>query len=406
MHGAFATCSVAVVAAVVVVGASAAGRQEAGFGHGGMVTTVFAGSYSQASALLLERDGKLVAAGSSSPNVALARYDKKGRLDRTFGHRGTVETTIASAVYALVIDPDGKIVVAAGDVGGSITLVRFDRGGRLDRSFGNGGTVTTALTASFAQEAALALESDGKLVVAGGGGNSLAPRFMLARYDKNGRLDRSFGNSGSATITFGDHSYAAALVIQPDGKLVAAGSGYNGHNDGFALARFDQNGHLDRAFGYGGVVRPARSKASSYASALVLQPDGKLVAAGTYDGCDCFALTRYDKNGSLDRSFGNMATVTTQIGTSSYVSELVLQPDGKLVAVGSGFGQRSGLARYDKNGRLDRAFGNGGTVTPAYPKFYAAKALVLQPDGKLVVAGTSRDGFALVRYDKNGRLDR
>jgi uncharacterized delta-60 repeat protein len=437
----------AVGAAVAAVAASAAGDLAAGFGSGGTVTTESQRfDFDVADALVIQPDGKLVTAGSSS-NIdgesgeetgvlALARYDKDGRLDPSFGSDGIVTTKIgiAAGAEALVLQPDGKLVaagsslLAASSSGSRFALARYDKNGRLDPSFGNGGTVTTTIGKASGADA-LVLQRDGKLVAAGqtaGGGTKFA--FSLVRYDRNGRLDPSFGSGGIVTTTIGKSAAAWALVLQPDGKLVAAGDA----DSKFALARYDRNGRLDPTFGSGGIVTTTIGKDAG-AVALVRQSDGKLVAAG-YNRTDTtskFALTRYDRNGRLDRSFGSGGIVTTTVGKYAGAAALAIQPDGKLVAAGSGGSMvesKFALARYGKSGRLDPRFGSGGTVTtaigketkgfalaPFEPNAWAV-ALVLQPDGKLVAAGSCVVGvrasdldpqaIALARYNQNGQLDK
>src|SRR5262245_54163007 len=151
-----------------------------------------------------------------------------------------------------------------------------------------------------------------------------------------GALDTTFGTGGKVRTSVGPgDSEALALVRQPDGKLVAAGFASNGSTDDFALARYNANGTLDTSFGSGGKVLTAIGSSHDGISALVRQPDGKLVAAGwsaTAVG-QVFALARYNPNGSLDTSFGSGGKVTTAIGSSfDLVFALALQPDGKLVA--------------------------------------------------------------------------
>ncbi len=412
------------VVAVVAIGASAAGDLNTVFGSGGTVTSAIGTwPYASASALVLQPDGKLVAAGHGYAGerrgtFALVRYDETGQLDPGFGSDGTVTTRIGerALVSALVLQPDGKLVAAG--CGGTYAnrkfgLARYDTSGSLDRGFGNGGIVTTAM-GGFAGAQALLLQPDGKLVAAGYGSTDRYLRgttFALARHDKAGRLDRSFGKGGVVATTIGSDAGVAALVLQPNGKLVATGSASEAL--GFlALARYDKAGRLDRSFGNGGTVTTWVGGEAG-AEALVLEPDGKLVVAG-YASTDNWrsiklALVRYDKNGRPDRSFGNGGTVITAIGKVASATALVLQSDEKLVAAGYGGTRTSGkfaLVRYNKNGRLDRSFGNGGTVITAIGNDAGAFALVLQPDGKLVPAGYSEDMLALVRYDSTGRLDK
>ena len=151
---------------------------------------------------------------------------------------------------------------------------------------------------------------------------------LAASGDAPGDLDPTFGAGGKVTTVFGGDSRAYVLVLQPNGKLVAAGVGPNG----FALARYNPDGSLDTSFGAGGKV----TTPIGAANALVLQPDGKLVAAGSnYISPSDFVLVRYNPNGSLDTSFGGDGKVTTAIGFGAEANALALQPDGKLVAAGT-----------------------------------------------------------------------
>ena len=275
--------------------------------------------------------------------------------------------------------------------------------------FGSNGKVTTPIGNDNDKAESLILQPDGKLVAAGWSYNGSNGDFALARYESNGSLDLSFGTGGKVTTPFGsDQSCARSLILQPDGKLVAAG--YS--DDDFALARYNSDGSLDLSFGTGGKVTTHFSIYADGTESLILQPDGKLVAAG-HSNRD-FALARYNSDGSLDLSFGTGGKVITSFGSDqSRARSLILQPDGKLVAAGSS-GNISNydfaLARYNSNGSLDLSFGTGGKViTPIGSSTDYAHSLILQPDGKLVAAGSSDNGsnddFALARYNSNGSLD-
>src|SRR5437879_3346325 len=282
--------------------------------------------------------------------------------------------------------------------------------GALDPSLGAGGRVITPILGSYDGASALVLQPDGKLVAAGHAYNtSNANSFALVRYNGDGSLDGAFGTGGKVITAIGIGSAGSALVLQPDGKLVAAGYTYNGTSTAFALVRYNASGSLDTSFGTGGKVTTPIGSIDDEAFALVLQPDGKLVAAGyTYGGNSIdFALVRYTANGSLDGSFGTGGKVTTPIGgIDDEAFALALQPDGKLVAAGytnDGSSQNFALLRYTSQGSLDGSFGTGGKVTtPILSTYSAANALVLQPDGNLVAAGYAYNGtdtdFALVRY--------
>jgi uncharacterized delta-60 repeat protein len=347
-------------------------------------------------------------------DFTLARYNPDGKLDTSFNGTGKVTTAIGpswDAAWALVRQPDGKLVAAGGSNNGSdedFALARYNPDGKLDTSFNGTGEVTTAIGSGNDDVYALALQPDGKLVAAGKSWNGAQFVFTLARYNPNGKLDTSFNGTGKVTTAIGSSLDGAyALALQPDGKIVAAGSSYAGSHDVFALARYNPDGKLDTTFNGTGKVTTAIGSYDD-ANALVLQPDGKLVAAGgSINGSDFrIVLARYNPDGKLDTSFNGTGKVTTAVGSSdSDAIDLALQPDGKLVTAGYSYAGSARvflLARYNPDGKLDTSFNGTGTVTTGVGSDDEASGLVLQPDGKLVAGGFSYDGvrytFALVRY--------
>jgi len=421
---------------VLAAGSAHAGAPGAGFGARGEITTTFSlKSDDTADALALQPNGKVVVGGYSTAgphgsdfDFALARYSAGGKLDPGFGSGGKVLTVFGggSSVSALGLQPDGKIV-AAGSVlvnrpDFDVALARYNPDGTLDPSFGSGGMVTTTFGPTADLMYAVVLQPDGKIVVAGGSGliQQRDDVFALARYRPDGTLDPTFGSGGKVTTTFGPTSddFVQALALQPDGKIVAAGvdfvAGRVGPSD-FALARYRPDGSLDPTFGSGGKVTTDFASASDFGNALLLQPDGKIVVAGySFQGTvgpSSFALARYDTEGKLDPTFGSGGEVTTDLGPAGTAWAVALQPDGKIVAAGSGRPGIFALARYNPNGTLDPAFGSGGKLTTAFgPRDEGqASALVLQPDGKMVAAGWSNTctygDFALARYRPDGSLD-
>lgn len=386
------------------------------FGGDGIVTTKISAYGDYANALVLQPDGKLVAAGEAFNGTffraALARYNADGSLDPTFDGNGIVEPTgnESSYVFALALQPDGKLVAAGLQGGIGFRLARYHPNGSLDASFDGDGIATTpTATSAFG----LVVQSDGKLVAAGGH-IGIQTGFILARYDTDGSLDPSFDGDGLVTTPFGANAVARALVLQPDGKLVAAGCKGDGMSIDcleFALARYNQDGSLDPSFDDDGLVTTAVGPYSE-ALALAQQPDGKLLAAGFAgtESASYLALTRYNPDGSLDGTFGVGGTVTTLVGPTFGASAIVVQPDGKLVAVGrvqTGAGYVFAMVRYNANGSVDGACGL--VTTQPGDADSGPRALVLQPDGKLVAAGwaatptlppipISDADFALVRY--------
>lgn len=269
----------------------------------------------------------------------------------------------------------------------------------------------------------LVQQADGKLVAAGGSNITGDLDFALARYHPDGSLDTSFGSAGRVLTGFGGgEERVEALIKQPDGKLVAAGLTRIGGSDSprdFALARYNPDGSLDTGFGFGGrLLTFFGADSDDGALALVQQPDGRLVAAGFSNAA--FALVRYNSDGSFDTSFGVGGGVVTPFvtpfGRTVAVRALVRQPDGKLVAAGDSSATGAPdftLARYNPDGSLDTSFGVGGRVVTNFSgnSEDVADELVQQPDGKLVAAGRSNAGaagrfdVALARYLANGSLD-
>ena len=235
----------------------------------------------------------------------------------------------------------------------------------------------------------------------------------------NGSPDLSFGNGGKVVTDMTpagaapQDNYVQAVAVLPSGMAVTAGYAVAGGNGAIVLAGYQNDGTLNAAFGTSGKIRTEilGPGATDAASSVVVQPDGKIIAGGstiTKTSFD-FALTRYLTDGSLDPTFGSGGRATSDFGGNDSIASIVLQPDGKIIAAGSttpdGGSYRMVVARYLANGQLDRTFGNGGEVVTAVGSSSSAAGVTLQPDGKIVVAGTSGNDFALLRYLSDGSLD-
>lgn len=364
----------------------------------------------------------LLAAGLAvwmMPAVLAAPAD----LDASFGTGGKVTTNSASSVEegrAVVIQPDGKIVVAghySGGSGSDFMVMRYNPDGSPDTSFSGDGMVSTPILTGEDYGYAVALQPDGKIVVAGHGGGNSTGDFALVRYNSNGTLDTSFDGDGIVvTSVYDGYDNAFAVSVQPDGKIIAAGSASLGENTDFALVRYNPNGSLDTSFDIDGKVTLSFSAGSDEAYAVALQPDGKIVAVGyasLESGLD-FALVRYNPNGSLDTSFDTDGKVITPIlGSTDTAAAVAIQHDGKIVVAGHAFTNNSlgfALTRYNSNGSLDNSFDTDGKVFASILGINdAASAVAVQPDGKIVAAGNAGTGtefdFALVRFNANGTLD-
>jgi uncharacterized delta-60 repeat protein len=336
-------------------------------------------------------------------DFAVARYNSNGVLDTTFGTSGKVTTDLGSPyeeATSVALQPDGKIVVAGGAVFGlfnDFVLVRYNTNGTLDTTFGAGGKVITNLAGVSAQAYSVAVQRDGKIVVAGEANVDGGYDFALVRYNTNGTLDTTFGTRGQVFTDFGtvqqgfSFAQASALALQPDGKIVLAGNAYLGQDYDFALARYNINGTLDTTFGSGGRVTTDFATPNAGANAVAIQPDGMIVAGGLAK--QSLALVRYNPRGGLDLNFGIGGKVFTAFGINGAVDSLAIKGDGRIVAVGQAFSTSDStyhyaLVQYNSLGALDTSFGTGGKVTPVFGSLRERVASVLvQLDGKIVVAG-------------------
>jgi len=392
-----------------------AGRLDATFGIGGTFVTHDTQSFDAvADAVALQRDGKIVVAGEINSLAGVLRLNTNGALDTSFGSGGAVTINVPSGlgggvqVIGVAIQPDSKIVAGISTINSdgseSFSLARLVPNGSMDTAFGTAGIACTFPFGQQRSPTVLALQQDGKILLAGDG--------IMARYDTNGQLDATFGSGGLAVLTAFP---VTAIALQPNGQILIAAGGPA--RDTFPpsvltlsvaglIARYNPNGSLDATFGTSG-----QTASLAAASAIAVQGDGKIVVAGSIKsrllpppaGNDTgFGMVRYTPSGSIDTTFGNHGVVITDFGPSAPLAEpfaLTLQSNGDIIAAGVA-GQQPGvvqstpssfaLARYLSTGQLDTSFGSGGKVTTAFGANTASiSALVLQSDGKIVVAGNS-----------------
>ena len=366
-----------------------AGHLDRTFATGGIFSfqlTTENGNNCIARAVALQSDGKIVAVGQLGDQSGLLRLNPNGSLDSTFGSGGVVVTKIGADIEqvfgGVAIQSDGKIVAVASGVPQGEQVARFNTDGSLDTTFGNAGIASLPLNGDL-----LALQPDGKIIVAGQG--QAVSSSSLARLDSNGQLDPAFGTGGLAPLqTFGPD----AIALQPDGKiLVASGSG--------SLARYNKNGSVDKSFG---IFGQAASIASP--SAIAVQSDGKILAVGTdtskvsaSGNSTGFGLVRFNPDGSIDTTFGTRGGAITGFPNTGATNAFAaaLQPNGDIVAAGqagnSPATESFALARYIGSGKLDDTFGSSGRVVTTFGtnSGEVITSIVLQSDGKIVVAGTN-----------------
>lgn len=394
------------------------------FGSGGRVATAVSPGEDAAFAVAIQNDGKIVTAGFAMAymDFALVRYNADGSLDMTFGVGGIVRTDFnggSDSASAILIQPDGKIIAAGEAITPPSTnphfaMARYNTDGSLDSTFGSGGKVVLNASLTGDHIAALALQSDGRILAAGYADNPALPAidasdFAIARFTTNGSLDITFGVAGITTVDFiGKKDFANALIIQPDGTILVAGAMTSSYLQKIGLVRLTAAGMLDPSFGTGGKVVATFQGTSDSAYAILRQADGKFIVGGHSYASRYFGLARFNSDGTYDTTFANGGKRWDYlVGTYKDLRSIAFGPDAKITAFGWALNISTGydllIARYTANGQLDTSFGAQGVKS--FDFGYTndqAYALALQRDSKMVLAGSSgtqssRD-FGVVRF--------
>ena len=365
-------------------------------GQSGIVLTFPVSTTSDtAYAAALDPDGGIVLAGlaKSGSYGALARMTAGGAFDASFGTNmdGIIAYDLAASTNdyerALVRTGDGHYVAcgiyfSAGTATDFLTL-RFQSDGTLDAAFNGAGYAVTPYLASgsgavlYDQCNAVGVQSTGKVVSAGYTSADGANRIMVTRHTALGALDATFAGGGKikidASLNPAADSSVQAMLVLPDDKLLLAGNAGGAFNNvEFLLMRLNADGTPDDTFGSNGIVRQPIGASTDIANAIALQPDGRIVLAGSAiaaDGRADFALARFDSGGTPDATFGNGGVVMTPIGPGEDIAYAVdVMPWGRIVAAGSAristsaLGTDIALAAYNADGSLDKYFGSNGKV--------------------------------------------
>jgi uncharacterized delta-60 repeat protein len=390
-------------------------------GTGYKLETLPNGAPIQGTDILVQPDGKVLAGVTSqvfsgAMSFALRRFNPDGTLDATFGDAGKVTTTFpfqqssTAEIRSLALQPDGKILAGGYsrktlDNGSEVfTIVRYNPDGTLDTSFGTDGKFISNYGVSC-QGNRMVIAPDGKIILAGFQwrfNNIGTLSVMVARYNSNGTVDTSFDTDGYTTTTLLDwNTTVTGLQVQPDGKVIIAGRTTTGSN--FGMVRYNIDGSLDTSFGTNGLVTTSVGASSSYIHSIELLPDGRILAGGTAsNGTDAdFALARYNTDGSLDTSFDGDGKVLTPVGSGEEaLREIVVQPDGRIVAVGSsnnGTNADFSFVRWNIDGSVDTTFGTNGKTIVNLGSTETASGLTLDPLGRATFAGRSNNALVTGR---------
>jgi uncharacterized delta-60 repeat protein len=398
--------------------AQKAGTPDSSFGVDGKVVGQ---DYGDCYAIALTKDDKVIMAGTASliSGFSIATYNANGSPDSSFGINGFVSTDFgysAATAYGVAVQPDGKIVAAGcGNLNGiDILLARYNTDGSLDKSLGNGGKVIADF-GGWEYVTSMALQPDGKIVVCGNVGYIL----MLARFNTDGSIDKSFGNEGEALLNVGGGlQYGTCVAIQPDGKILQGG--YKSAATKFLIVRYLSNGSVDTGFGQNGIVETDFNQNGEIVYAINVQPIGIIDAAGSmniYAGStiENMAIAQYTENGSLDQTFGNNGKSVIVLGDNSSARAIAYQKDGKIILAGGIGGEitapiseNAAIARLNADGTVDSTFGSNGKQVTDFGYYERFNGVALQSNGKIIAGGQFESfgsdfhyDFALARYNND-----
>lgn len=390
----------------------------------GIVMTPIGNGDDTASAVAVQPDGKVLVAGACSngtnADFCVVRYRADGTLDTTWNGSGTVITPIGSDIdvaRAIALQPDGKVLVAGICVVGTapqFCALRYNGNGALDSGWNGTGKVITSIGGNDDRALAMALQPDGRVLLAGQCSNGTTYDFCALRYNASGTLDSSWNGNGKVITPIGTSDVqSGALVVQSDGKVLRAGVCVVGvtSNPVFCALRYNTNGSLDSSWNGTGKVITSIGGSDDEATAIAVQPDGKVLLAGFCFAAasNNFCAARYNTNGTLDSSWNGTGKVIAPTigGNDDKAQAVVLQPDGKALLAGaclSGANNNYCALRFNANGTLDLSWNGTGKVMTAIGNSYSlATAVTLQPDGKALLSGRCNNGsnydFCTLRYD-------
>ncbi|MDB4998125.1 MAG: Delta-60 repeat-containing protein [Myxococcaceae bacterium] len=387
------------------------GTVDTTFGAGSTGWITFGGSSGAAESLVLLADGSILAGGWSGSISGIVHFTAAGAVDTTFGSNGFASADFGGATMETVLRLADGTLFGVGTLPGNsdtrVELSHFSATGAHDTTFGTNGLLKVQIGGTFDRALAVALQPDGKILETGLTSLPFYGTVALARFGSNGVLDTTFKNGATVSANV---STAHDLALQSTGKIVVAGPAFNENPGPVGVLRFDGAGTLDTTFGTSGTAVAGVNNQAAYFGDVAVAPDDSIVGvSGTLAGL--FGVLRYTSNGALDTTFGTSGYVTTSfgVGVTARAHVVTLASDGKIIVVGLA-AKKLALARYSALGQLDAAFGTAGTTTIDLGVDVTPFHAVLQPDGKLVIAarrgarGQAVD-VLVVRLTPSGALD-
>ncbi|GAA5082859.1 hypothetical protein GCM10023210_00690 [Chryseobacterium ginsengisoli] len=391
-----------------------------GFSQDGILDTTYgnsgfsvynSGAYGQC--IEIDANQKMVIGTYGTDNTfKFFRFSSSNQLDTTFGSSGSTSINFGgenAVLYDMKIAPDGKIVaVGYWEDTGSVNrkdfiVVRLNADGTLDTTFNGTGKVTVAFGTNEDVAHTVAIQNDGKILVAGYAFTGSYKDIAIARINIDGTLDSTFGTNGKVTTDLaGNNDDATCIAINIDGKFAVGsytyGAGSSNNFADFGIAKYNSNGSLDTSFSTDGkhvvVIAPSYNDKPV---AIAFQSNGKILMGGSAflntSSRDDFAVVRLNTNGTLDTSFNTTGIFTTAIGTSDDTAyQMKLLSDGRILLAGtiaSGSYNDIGLIRLTTNGNLDTTFGTNGKTQQGYGNLSVIKDIDILSNGKIMVCGSA-----------------
>jgi len=350
-------------------------------------------------AVARQSDGKIVLAGSTGQQTLVMRLNADGSLDHGFGGTGMVTKAVGSnsAAYAVAVQPDGKIVLAgqADSATPDIAVLRYTANGTLDPLFDNDGIKVVDL-GTGESGAAVAVQPDGKIVVAGTKGNASTADGFVVRLTPTGNLDSSFDGDGVADTSgkLAVKDLVGGMALGPGGTIVTCGLQDEGTHQRLLAVRYTSTGAFDTTFDSDGVAAVTSTDDTTIATAAAVTPSGQTLCAGWLTSATSthILVARFTDSGALDPTYNGNGLALSNVPTNGDEGTgIAVQHDGKVVTAGlSGDGGMI-VERFNKSGAMDTTFNGTGYVDVKVDgKTTMANAVLVQPDGKIVAIGGSQ----------------